>query len=316
MADSPGIRFQESEVQLAPIAVGASLAAFIGQSSRGRVDKAQRVSSWAEYTQLYGGFGDNYDLSLAMWDYFRNGGSSAYIQRLPGSGAVQAHSASTLVDHNATAPLRIYAADPGKWGNSLSVSIYRKSALASAQQRVTSAAGVELPTGVGNWADSHAVAEIPLSSARDARVGDVFAAYDPVTGAKVAGLTDAIVVVDVDAANKAIRYIKPNQALPNGVVLKSASRHLGRAKATGQLAHNGGSLAVDSVAGFEKGSMVSIISSSVYDNTESNLHHDSRVIHANAVVDKIVGKTLHFVDPVALPGNVAAPAAVARPRIS
>jgi phage tail sheath protein FI len=308
MANPPGIRFRESEVQLAPQVTGASLGAMIGQSTRGRVDKAQLVDSWAAYTELYGGFGDSYDLSLAMWDYFRNGGSVARIVRLPGGDAVQASTATTaLVDYGAVAPVRIYAADPGVWGNSISVSLFSRSAVSSAAESAFVTGAVDLPKAA-NAGGSQDMKKVALASVRDVRVGDVYTVRDA-NGALVG--TAPVVVMEIDAANKAIRYKNTDGAVAIGHTLTSASRHLGSAKATGPLAQGGKTLALDSVDGFEKGSLVSIIYSSVFESNIADLDDSSRAVLLDAVVEKVVGSTLHFVAGVVLPGGFALPVSTA-----
>ena len=90
MANAPGIRFVESPEQILVSPADATLAAFVGTSTRGRIDKAELITGWGDYVEKYGGFGDTYDVSLATFDFLRNGGGQARILRMVGAGAAQA----------------------------------------------------------------------------------------------------------------------------------------------------------------------------------------------------------------------------------
>ena len=321
MANAPGIRFVESDSVVAVSPAGASLTAMVGQSTRGRIDRAQLIRNWQQYTEMYGGFGESYDLSFAVWDYIRNGASEVRLLRMVGDGAQQAVTPvadgvnlNALTTASLNTPVaRIYAADPGEWGNSVAVSFCRKKMTAGvAGQQATSASGQDLPRTASNAA-SKTVSRITLTSVRDVQVGDVLTAYDGITGALVGN--EPITVLDVIPSSRSIKYVTPQTPIPASAEIKSASRHLATVKATGQLDHNGQTLTVESVDGLERGSLVSIIHCSDYDN--NGITSQSRAEHVDAVIDKIVGKTLHFTAGIALTGNTALPAkAVAKDEIS
>lgn len=64
---------------LPPIPTG--LAAFIGIAARGPIGQATFVTSFAEYTRIFGSYDANSDLTLAIEDFFRNGGRSCFVVR-------------------------------------------------------------------------------------------------------------------------------------------------------------------------------------------------------------------------------------------
>jgi len=64
---------------LPPIPTG--LASFIGIAERGPIGQATFVTSFAEYTRIFGSYTANADLTLAVEDFFRNGGRSCFVVR-------------------------------------------------------------------------------------------------------------------------------------------------------------------------------------------------------------------------------------------
>lgn len=122
----PGVYVEETLNPIPPV-VGpnsTSVAAFIGAAKKGPLTPTL-VTSWSQYTTLFGSWNstDN-TLATAVYLFFANGGSSAYILRVVGSGA--AASALTLLDRTSGSPvdtLTLTAKSVGVWGNSLSVTI-------------------------------------------------------------------------------------------------------------------------------------------------------------------------------------------------
>ena len=83
----PGVQTVEKAFQpgQAPVGVVSTLGAFIGRSHQGPLGVTV-VRSWAEFSRLYG---SNYtDLHNAVNDFYTNGGNSAAIVRIAGSGAL------------------------------------------------------------------------------------------------------------------------------------------------------------------------------------------------------------------------------------
>ena len=120
----PGVYVEESLTPIAPI-VGAnstSVAAFLGANARGPLTPTL-VTSWSEYVNKYGSWGADNTLALAVFLYFANGGSSAYVQRV--IKATYASATRTLQDRAGTPAntLVLTAANPGAWGNGINVTV-------------------------------------------------------------------------------------------------------------------------------------------------------------------------------------------------
>jgi hypothetical protein len=124
--DRPGVYVQETlnPVQTIAAPTSATFAAFYGANDKGPLTPVL-VSSWSEYTKYFGTWNTaaGNELPLAVYTFFQNGGSRAYVARAVGAGAVSAFRA--LNDRAGTpAPtLRIQAFNAGTWGNNLNVTI-------------------------------------------------------------------------------------------------------------------------------------------------------------------------------------------------
>ncbi|MER5754289.1 phage tail sheath subtilisin-like domain-containing protein [Streptomyces sp. NPDC002088] len=122
----PGVYISESLTALSQTVdtPGASVAAFVGTCKKGGPLAPTLVSSWSQYVATYGDFGDTSDLlPFAVYQYFNNGGNTAYIVRAAASDAV---AASVSLDDTETTPkdtLKISAISPGTWGNDIHIDI-------------------------------------------------------------------------------------------------------------------------------------------------------------------------------------------------
>ena len=77
---SPGVYIEEVDRGSKPIeAVGTSTAAFIGETSVGPTNEAVLVTNWAQYTRTFGDFSHSTHLAHAVYGFFNNGGSKAFI---------------------------------------------------------------------------------------------------------------------------------------------------------------------------------------------------------------------------------------------
>lgn len=125
----PGVYVEESLLQTDPeVFSSITIAAFIGVASRGPAviggGYPTLISSWTQYVRLFGGFtGADQSLAHAVYQFYNNGGSLAYIVRAVGTGAVSA--TRSLMDRAGTpvALLKVDAANPGGWGNLLYVNV-------------------------------------------------------------------------------------------------------------------------------------------------------------------------------------------------
>ena len=136
----PGV-FVEETLNPLPPALGTnaqSVAAFIGAIDRGPTD-VTAITSWSQFTSLYGNYGSNNLVHLAVLLFFSNGGGTCYVRRTVGSGAATATRSFNDRADSAASTLRLNAANPGAWANNLNVSI----------QTSTSGTGVDLIVYLG-----------------------------------------------------------------------------------------------------------------------------------------------------------------------
>ena len=121
----PGVYVTETLNPVQPI-VGpssTSIGAFIGANDRGP-NAVTLVTSWSQYTSLYGSWNTiaSNSLPLAVYLFFANGGSQCYVYRVAGASSTTAN--RTLSDQAGTplATLKVSAKNIGSWGNSINVS--------------------------------------------------------------------------------------------------------------------------------------------------------------------------------------------------
>jgi phage tail sheath protein FI len=123
----PGVYVQETlnPVQSVVGPNSDSYGAFIGPNDRGPVSTPTLVTSWSQYVTLFGQWNTtaSNDLPIAVYMFFANGGSAAYIVRVVGASSVAA--LRNLNDRAGTplATLRLSAKNVGTWGNELNVSV-------------------------------------------------------------------------------------------------------------------------------------------------------------------------------------------------
>ncbi|WP_347986628.1 phage tail sheath subtilisin-like domain-containing protein [Methylomonas sp. AM2-LC] len=113
----PGVYIQEiSSSDHTIIGVTTAITAFIGWAPKGSISKAEAISSWSEYSRLYGGLDSRSYLGYAVNQYFENGGQQAYIVRLV--DPTTATSASVTI-----AGMTVTASAPGSWLNGYRINI-------------------------------------------------------------------------------------------------------------------------------------------------------------------------------------------------
>jgi phage tail sheath protein FI len=117
----PGVYIEEIPSAVRTITgVATSIAAFVGWAPQGPVGQAVLVLSWPDFTRQFGGLntqatGPTY-LGYAVYHFFSNGGTQAYIIRMVGDG--NAAASVTL-----GGVLTVTAQNPGNWGNSYGVTV-------------------------------------------------------------------------------------------------------------------------------------------------------------------------------------------------
>lgn len=121
--ERPGVYVSESTFTTNIQAnTGVTSAAFLGTAERGPTSPVA-VSSWAQYTSLFGTLDNAYDLGYAVYHFFANGGQLAYVARVADTSAVVATSniQGTPSGGSAAGIWGLTAKSPGVWGNSLTV---------------------------------------------------------------------------------------------------------------------------------------------------------------------------------------------------
>jgi phage tail sheath protein FI len=82
----PGVFLQEIPSGLRPIVgVATSITAFLGRTVSGPANLPVTITSFAEFSQQFGGKDPNHPLSDVVSDYFVNGGVHAIIVRVVGA---------------------------------------------------------------------------------------------------------------------------------------------------------------------------------------------------------------------------------------
>ena len=122
---APGVYIEEQPSGSMPIeGVGTAVAAFVGFTERYDQEqgdptdptgvKPQLVTSWPQYERVYGGFVRGAMLPHAVRGFFENGGSAAYICRIPGTSNGDRPTLTLPVADNPQNPsMQLSAVDPG-----------------------------------------------------------------------------------------------------------------------------------------------------------------------------------------------------------
>ena len=125
----PGVYVEEIPSGSKPIeGVSTSVAAFVGVSPKGPANQAVLVQNIDDYKSEFGDVASESDaMGLAMQAFYLNGGRSAYVCRLLGSGSA-ASSASVVGESTGTnATLIITATSEGTWGDEVYFRIVKPS---------------------------------------------------------------------------------------------------------------------------------------------------------------------------------------------
>ena len=137
---APGVYVTESLLSPTPVnpVTSPSVAGFAGEHWRGPVGVAIQCNRWQDFVNYYGGFNTaatpvltNSWLPYAVYEFFNNGGTQCYINRIAASGTPGVAASLTLKDGAATPQntLKLTAGflgvstttnpNVGTWGNSL-----------------------------------------------------------------------------------------------------------------------------------------------------------------------------------------------------
>jgi hypothetical protein len=121
----PGVFINEVPLpQLVALADnGQARGAFLGAFAQGPTDAPVLIQSWYDFGKTFGSVSDSYPATWSVYSFFANGGRSAYIKRVVGSGAT---GASVVLRDRAGTPLstlRVTAKSAGTWGNALTAEV-------------------------------------------------------------------------------------------------------------------------------------------------------------------------------------------------
>lgn len=96
-------------------------AVFIGSALRGPSNPTL-ITSWSNYTTVFGPLSNDYDLGYAVYNYFANGGGLAYVSRVVNSDSTPATVTLTgTVSSTSTTLFALTARSTGTWANSSAV---------------------------------------------------------------------------------------------------------------------------------------------------------------------------------------------------
>jgi uncharacterized protein len=120
---APGVYVEEvPSSQKSLSAAATAIAAFVGFTQRAPDDdpsdpeglKPRLVTSWTQFEQLYGSFENGYVLPLSVFGYFQNGGTIAYIVRIPNTTPAGEPSQLALVaaDRALGTPVSVTSVEP------------------------------------------------------------------------------------------------------------------------------------------------------------------------------------------------------------
>lgn len=108
----PGIYIEEVPSARTIQGASTSVAAFVGYTEFGPTNTPTLITSWSAFQRQFGytvWYGFN---TWAVYEFFNEGGSSCYVVRTPDTGSGKAAQASL-------GSIKLAAASPGKWGNTL-----------------------------------------------------------------------------------------------------------------------------------------------------------------------------------------------------
>ncbi|HEV3468490.1 MAG TPA: phage tail sheath C-terminal domain-containing protein [Pyrinomonadaceae bacterium] len=124
----PGVYIEEIPSGVRTITgVSTSDTAFVDFFRRGPLDKAVRISSFADFERVFGGLDTRSEASYAIQQYFLNGGSVAWVVRV----AAGNFDSAFLTLQGGSPPqdaLTVAAVSPGVWANNLQVGVDYKTA--------------------------------------------------------------------------------------------------------------------------------------------------------------------------------------------
>ncbi|WP_166359380.1 phage tail sheath family protein [Pseudomonas akapageensis] len=121
----PGVYIVEKASGVRTITgVATSIAAFVGYTRKGEPDKAVPITSYADFERGFGGLDRDSPVSYAVRQFFLNGGTQALIVRVVAGKKLTSW---LLKGDGAADVLKVTAASPGEWANTLRITVERDS---------------------------------------------------------------------------------------------------------------------------------------------------------------------------------------------
>jgi phage tail sheath protein FI len=105
------------------IGVATSIAAFVGYTASGPDNRAVELFSWADFERNFGGLAADSELSYAVQQFFANGGTDAFVVRIPKHGATAATITIPEAAAPATTAMTLQAASKGSWAGNVAMTI-------------------------------------------------------------------------------------------------------------------------------------------------------------------------------------------------
>lgn len=121
---SPGVYIEELPSGVHTITgVATSITAFVGYTKRGLDNRAAQILSFADFVRQFGGLAADSEVSYAVQQFFNNGGSQAYVVRVPRDGS--SPSKITLRDKLSAGKnaLKVTALSNGSWADGILIDI-------------------------------------------------------------------------------------------------------------------------------------------------------------------------------------------------
>jgi uncharacterized protein len=120
----PGVYIDEVSSGVHTItSVSTSIAAFFGRTSKGKLNKAIRCLSPADFTRNFGAPHPQSDLGHSVRQFFANGGTDCYVVRVASGAAPAAITLHSLLRPGPQPVLDVIAKSEGAWANQLRLEV-------------------------------------------------------------------------------------------------------------------------------------------------------------------------------------------------
>ncbi|MGD2205802.1 MAG: phage tail sheath subtilisin-like domain-containing protein [Anaerolineae bacterium] len=125
---TPGVYFEKPRPREPAPLQRTDIAGFVGLAQRGPLHDPQRLTTWREFQETFGGFLPHAHLAYAVRAFFENGGRVCWVVRVADQETARAASLEIPEDsgaavENALSAYIVEAASEGTWGQQLAVSV-------------------------------------------------------------------------------------------------------------------------------------------------------------------------------------------------